>query len=235
MNTAQLHPTQVSILHSLRYAPSERFNALMKPTGHTSDTFKFHVRKLIKQGCVEKRNDGRYQLTAFGKEFANNLEESQRTLRKQPTLSVFLVVPRPGSKEAEFLMFKRARNPFIGYWTCITDPVRWGESFESRASKRLEMQTGLQADFTVHSLRRIRNYASETEQLLEDMFFVVMLGSNPQGQLKNDYPGGKHAWLTLGELKQQGKYYDSVVDVLEDLRSEKTFKAYDLSHPLEEY
>ena len=54
MSAPQLHKTQASILHSLRYAESERFNSLMHPTDQTSDTFKFHLRKLVKLGYVAK-------------------------------------------------------------------------------------------------------------------------------------------------------------------------------------
>src|SRR5688500_20328938 len=88
MSDSQLHRTQVSILHSLRYAESERFNALMHPTNHTSDTFKFHLRKLMKLGYIDKLENGKYQLTPQGKEYANSLNEQERGIEKKTKASI---------------------------------------------------------------------------------------------------------------------------------------------------
>lgn len=237
MSDTQLHKTQVSILHSLRYAEAERFNALMHPTGHTSDTFKFHLQKLIKLGFVVKLESGiGYQLTASGKEFANILDESKRTPKKQPKLSVLIVASRRAEYgELEYLLQKRSRNPHYGFWGEITDAVHWGESFEKTASRVLLRQTGLIAGFTVRSMRRIRDFSANTEELLEDKLFVVVETITISGELSNNYTGGTNAWMTLASLLKQDKYFASTPEIIQELKTGWPYFAQDISYDEEAY
>jgi DNA-binding HxlR family transcriptional regulator len=41
-----MHRFEVSILRTLRWSDTARFSDLMRPTGLSSDVFKFHLRKL---------------------------------------------------------------------------------------------------------------------------------------------------------------------------------------------
>ncbi|HYH75446.1 MAG TPA: NUDIX domain-containing protein [Candidatus Saccharimonadales bacterium] len=236
MSSVVLHKTQVSILHSLRYAPSARFNTLMRPTGHTSDTFKFHLRKLLSQGLVEKTSAGTYVLTAKGKEFANNLDEQQRMEQKQPKLSVLIVAPRTDADgRTSYLLQKRARNPYLGYWNEITGPVRWGDSFEDAAAKVLLKQTGLQADFRVRGMRRIRDYAADSNALLEDKVFVIIEATKLYGELQNKYAGGTNDWLTLAELTAQEKYFASTPAIVGDLAEDSWYATQDIRYQKGDY
>lgn len=236
MNHEQVHKAQVSILHSLRYAPAERFSVLMKPTGQTSDTFKFHVRKLIKLGYVEKLDRGEYVLTAAGKEYANNLDEPRRLPLRQPKLSVLIVTPRrTDDGKTLYLLQKRMRNPFYGYWGEITGPVRWGESFDEAAKKVLLKQTGLCAGFQVRSMRRIRDYEAKTGRLLEDKLFVIVEALNLVGELKNDYAGGMNAWLSLENLLEQDKYFESTLKIIKSFDNGDIYTAQDITYESEEY
>jgi ADP-ribose pyrophosphatase YjhB (NUDIX family) len=236
MSEKQIHKAQVSILHSLRYANTKRFSELMRPTGHMSDTFKFHLRKLISLGYVEKLSSGEYQLTTTGKEFATILDEINRMPKKQPKLSVFvLVYKKLNNGKIKFLLHKRARNPFLGYWTGITDTVRWGETFDDAAARVLHKQTGLEASFALKTFKRVRDYDSESRELLEDKLFVIMLATNVKGDLQNSYPGGTNAWLTLEELMLQDKYFSTMPPIMEDALSGKSFTTHDLWHNPKEY
>jgi DNA-binding HxlR family transcriptional regulator len=236
MSMEPLHKTQVSILHSLRYSPSARFNELMRPTAHTSDTFKFHLRKLMKLDYVHKTTAGDYQLTPKGKEFANNLDEQQRAEQKQPKLSVLIVASRQTvTDQTQYLLQKRARQPFLGYWNEITGPVRWGWTFEEAAQKVFTRQTGMQADFAVHGMRRIRDYSAELGTLLEDKLFVIAEATNITGELSNDYAGGTNAWLTLDELQREPKYFASTPQIIESCRRGDLYTAQDLHYRAEEY
>lgn len=86
-----LHKAEVSILKSLRRMEHARFSELMRPTGLTSDNFKFYLRDLVRLGWIEKDGDGLYVLTVAGKELANNLDETRQTVQKQPKLSVLII------------------------------------------------------------------------------------------------------------------------------------------------
>ena len=236
MNTSQLHRTQLSILHSLRYAQAERFSDLMRPTGHTSDTFKFHIQKLIKRGYVTKQEDGQYVLTAYGKEYANTIDEPNRIVQKQPKVSVMVIASR-GRKngETEYLMQRRARNPHFGFVTEIHGRASWGESFEATASMQLKRQTGLGADCKVHSFRRMRDYDQAADELFEDKLFVVMLATELRGELSNDYTGGTNVWLSLEAIKEDGHHFASTISIIESLTESNFYYADNLKYDKEDY
>ena len=236
MDTSQLHKTQVSILHSLRYAESERFNSLMHPTDQTSDTFKFHLRKLVKLGYVTKLENGRYQLTATGKEYANNLNERLRSTEKQPKISVLLVIERTAPDgQTIYLVQKRSRNPYYGYWGEIHGRSTWGESFEETAQRQLKRQAGLDADFSVVSFRRVRDYSQTDKRLLEDKLFVIVKASNISGELTNTYSGGVNAWMSPGELRAQDRVFASTLAIIDELASDHFYTAQDLTYAEEDY
>lgn len=225
MSELQLHQTQVSILHSLRYAESERFNSLMQPTDHTSDTFKFHLRKLVKMGYVTKLDTGEYQLTVSGKEYANTLDEQKRMPKKQPKLAVMLLVTRQSNNETEYLLYKRKVNPFYGYWTAMTDAVLWGESFEAAALKRLKKHAGYEADFHLNSMVRIRNTIDTASEPAEDILFAVMESTNLHGDPHSQYAGGVPEWLTISELLKQPSYFPSLLTIIKNAHGkQKTLK-----------
>jgi DNA-binding HxlR family transcriptional regulator len=236
MDNSQLHRTQVSILHSLRYAKAERFNALMHPTNHTSDTFKFHLRKLVKLGFVTKLANGEYQLTVSGKEFANSLNEQQRVVEKQPKISILMVIANKNTAgETVYLLQQRLRNPFYGYWSEIHGRAKWGEPFETTAQRQLKRQAGLDAEFAIHGFRRVRDYNANEEALLEDKLFVVLKAIKVSGNLANEYDGGTNAWLTAEELRQQNKVFATTMTIIESLDSGEFYAAQDLTYKVGDY
>jgi ADP-ribose pyrophosphatase YjhB (NUDIX family) len=236
MERDQLHKTQVSILHALRYSPKERFSTLMKPTGHMSDTFKFHLQKLVKLGHVEKISGGEYRLTISGRLYANALDEAKGAIKKQPKLSVLVVAKKENQTGApQYLLFKRSRNPFMDYWAAMTDVVRRGETFEDAAARVLFKHTSLHADFELKTIARIRNFTKQSNTLLEDMAFAVMLAKNINGTLSNNYLGGKNAWLTMEELLLQEKYFASMPEILKSTSTGFSFMKQDLQHRAKDF
>lgn len=201
----------------------------MHPTGHTSDTFKFHLRKLVKLGYVAKQDDGAYALTPRGKEYANGLNTQLRTTQKQPKLSVLIVATKKtGRDEAQYLVQKRQRNPFFGYWGEIHGRAEWGETFEETASRQLKRQAGLDATFTVKGFRRIRDYDGVSNEMLEDKVFVIVEAANINGVLSNRYDGGENAWMTIDELKAQDKVFASTLSVIQSHGDTDFYQAQDL-------
>jgi len=235
METSQLHRTQLSILHSLRHTQSERFSDLMRPTNHTSDTFKFHLQKLIKLGYVTKLSDGQYVLTISGKEFANNLDKTSRTSQKQPKLSVLVVASQIDSHDIKRYLFqKRLRNPYWGFWGLISGPIRWGVTPEEAAAHELLKQTGLTATFRVKCFYRKQDYVVHSDTLLEDKQFIIVEASNIQGEVSNAWYGGHNDWLSISELEQHDKFFcdtSSTIRMLDNGETYQLVKAvYDPQH-----
>lgn len=235
MGAQQLHKTQASVLHSLRYAESERFNALMHPTNQTSDTFKFHLRKLVKLGYVAKLETGKYQLTVAGKEYANVLDEQKRTPKKQPKLAVMLLVTRLRNDESEYLLYKRKVNPFYGYWAAMSDAVLWGETFETAALNRLKKHAGYEADFEINSMVRVRNTIDNANEPAEDILFAIMEASNLRGEAHGNYAGGVPEWVTITELISLQDYFPSLLTIIENAHGKRETIEIDANYSKDDF
>lgn len=225
MLTPEMHKAQVSILRTLRHTPSARYTDLLQPTGMESDVFKFHLRKLIHLRYVVKTDAGLYELTPTGKEFANNLSKQQRTVQKQPKLSMAIIVSRPSGSTTEYLVQQRLRHPYYGFWGCLSGPVQWGETIEASAQRELQKQTGLSATCVVRAFYRKSDYDASSEALLEDKLFVIVEARTAQGSLSNTWPRGLNAWMTLAKLKRQPKYFSSTCEFIEMLETGTPYAA----------
>lgn len=209
-----IHPAQTKILRELLFHQSAGFAKLQKPTGLTSDHFKFHIQRLVELGYVKKLSPGVYALTAKGKEHANKLDTDVNTLERQPKVSVVLMVERQRGNRTEFLCQQRLKNPYYGWWGRLGGKVRWGESFEQAAKRELKEEAGLSADFTFKMLHNKRDYTEEG-RLLEHKVFIIMHTDKFSGSLVKKFEGGLNEWLTQEELENKPKTFDSAVEFAE--------------------
>jgi 8-oxo-dGTP pyrophosphatase MutT (NUDIX family) len=178
-----------------------------------SDIFKFHLRKLQQLGYLVKNQRDAYELTAQGKEFANNLDKSEGTRQRQPKLSIVVLATRQKEGELQLLVQQRKRQPYLGYWGVPGGPVQWGEEFEDAGVRELHKQTGITATCKVRGFYRKRDYAVDEEEMLEDKLFVVLEAENIDGEIGGDWPWGVNAWMTLDEFVSQSRYFASVCDM----------------------
>ncbi|HSX43278.1 MAG TPA: NUDIX domain-containing protein [Candidatus Saccharimonadales bacterium] len=205
----QLHRAQLSILRTLRHTTDARYTDLRAPTGLDSDVFKFHLRKLVHEGYVQQRPSGTYALTPRGKEHANNLDKTQRTVQKQPKLSMILMASRERNGATEYLFQQRLRNPFYGFWGLLSGPVHWGEAIETAAAHELQKQTGLVADGAVKGFCRTVDVNLGQEEILEDKLFALVELQNITGALQTDWVHGTNRWMTVEELEHAPHYFPS--------------------------
>jgi len=228
-----LHSVEVSIFRSLRRGETLRFADLMRPTGLTSDSFKFYVRGLVACGWVQKLSSG-YQLTPSGKELANNLDDAKRTVQKQPKLSVVVIAERVTPDGTEYLFQRRLRQPYRGRWGLLSGPVAWGESLEQAAARELAKQTGLSAVCEVRSFARLLDRSID-ETLLEDKLFAVVVATDMRGELSNDWTGGQNGWLALSTLEAQPDYFPHTRALLELAASGQPYASFEPHYDAAEY
>jgi ADP-ribose pyrophosphatase YjhB (NUDIX family)/predicted transcriptional regulator len=220
----------------LRRSTTARFSELMHPTGLESDNFKFHLRSMIKEGWVIKTPEGTYQLSTRGKNFANNLNETERTVQRQPKLSVIIVASRRTSDGTEqFLLHQRFRHPFYSFWGFLSGPVQWGELPEETAQYELAKQTGLKASFVVSSIYRQRTYDKETHDLLEDGLFTVMHTKHVEGELANEWQGGKNAWMSKDEIQSLEPKFKDTAKTLAGLEDPPQYTERTIVYAPDEY
>lgn len=208
------HEVQMRILRRLLFVPSAQFNDLLKQTELTSDHFNFHIKKLLEVGYVAKEND-QYKLTRDGKEYANRMDTDQKVIEKQPKISVLIIVE---NSEGKFLSQERRKQPFYGFWGRMTGKVRWGETLEQAALRELEEETGQTADFKYAGLYHKMDFETGGD-FLEDKYFIVMFGQNPQGDFVSDPEGHHNEWLSVEELEAKEKVFASIAEITEFARA----------------
>lgn len=230
-----MHPTQVSILRTLRHIPSARYTDLRLPTKLDSDVFKFHLSKLAGMNYVRRLESGKYELTATGKEFANNLSKLQPSIQKQPKLSVAVIAVDNTGDTTKYLLQQRLRNPYYGFWSCITGPVQWGESFEAAARREFEKQSGVSGQYGVKGFYRKMDFTADDNGLLEDKLFVIVEVSDLLGEASNTWSKGANAWMTVQELKLQKHYFASSITFITMINSDTPYLAGKNLYKADEY
>jgi ADP-ribose pyrophosphatase YjhB (NUDIX family)/predicted transcriptional regulator len=231
----ELHSAQYSILRTLRHTPSARYTDLRMPTGLESDAFKFHIQRLTALKYVHKLASGQYELTAEGKELANNLSKQHSRTQKQPKLSVAITASRTIDGTTTYLFQQRLRNPYYGFWGSITGPVQWGEQFETTAQREFEKQTGMTAHYTVQGFCRKTDYVTTSDVLLEDKLFVVITATDIQGDITNEWQKGCNAWMTIDELQHQEKYFASTINLIEITQNTRRYGTITGHYTADEY
>lgn len=205
---AQVHEAQTKIMRELLFIPDATFAELQRVSGLESDHAKFHIKRLVDLGYIDKQN-AKYRLSVKGKEYANKLDTDAGVIERQPKVAVMLIVERDQDGEKEYLLQERLKHPFYGFWGAPTGKVRWGESITETASRELEEETGLEGDFEFRGIFHERVMHDDTGEYVEDKIFNLMFCRNALGKLKDTFDGGRNVWRTLDSMKTETKKYKS--------------------------
>lgn len=218
---ATAHTAQMSILRELLLSSSLNFSALQKSSGLTSDHVNFHIKQLVSSGLVEHipKLYGEYQLTRSGKEYANRMDTDANMIEKQPKISVVLVIV---NDKGEHLQQERLKHPYYGYWGHPTGKIRWGETMIEAGARELMEETGLAADLTPLGFFHKLDY-DDSGELLEDKYFCLIHGVNPQGTLLERSDGQRNVWMSDEEFEKKDKKFGNVVETRRIIAEAKPF------------
>lgn len=203
---AQVHEVQTKILRELLFLPATNFAELQRVSGLESDHVKFHIKRLVELGYVEK-NGTKYSLSIKGKEYANKLDTDAGVIERQPKVAVLLIVEREHQGIKEYLLQERRKHPYFGYWGAPTGKVRWGESLLEAASRELMEETGLTAIFEYRGVNHERVRHSDTGDIVEDKIFHLMFTDDISGTMKPEFDGGRNVWRTMEDMEHEPKKY----------------------------
>ena len=201
---AAIHQIQTDILRQLLFAPEAKFSELQKHTHTESDYIKFHVRRLVEIGYIEKVNTGSYILTAKGKEYANKIDTDAGTIERQPKSAVIIVLR---DSDGNMLVQERLKHPYFGFWGYPGGKLKWGETIMEGGARELLEETGLSATLQYRGVYHEHVKSAETGELLEDKIFHVLEGKYPNGNLSDTFEGGRNVWLSLSQLAEIDKKY----------------------------
>lgn len=211
------HKVQMLILRELLFNPHTRFTDL-NIAGLTSDHFTYHVKRLMKDGYIEKIG-GEYLLTAKGKEYANRMDTEKLVNEKQPKVTVIVIATKYTKGEGFLLVQTRQKEPYFGARGFISGKVRFGETILKAAKRELLEETGLSANFK-HKYILHEHIYSEEGKLLEDKFFYVTEACNTKGKLKSTR-AGKNTWIGEKEVLSLDKLFYDVSDILKWFKDPK--------------
>ncbi len=203
-----IHEAQTKILRELLFLPATNFASLQKASGLESDHAKFHIKRLVELGYVEKTSAG-YQLSIKGKEYANKLDTDAGVIERQPKVAVLLIVEREVDGEKQYLLQERLKHPYYGFWGAPTGKIRWGESIFETATRELEEETGLRAEFDYRGIYHERVQKDADDDVIEDKIFCLMFTNAATGELLVDFDGGRNAWRSMTEMQNETKKYKS--------------------------
>lgn len=205
---AKIHEAQTKILRELLFLPAANFATLQKASGLESDHIKFHIKRLVELGYVQKV-DGGYCLSVKGKEYANKLDTDAGVIERQPKVAVMLVIEREHAGEKQYLLQQRLKHPYYGFWGAPTGKVRWAESIVNAASRELTEETSLRGEFVHRGVYHERVRHAQTGEIIEDKIFHLMFCKVFSGKLAVQFEGGRNAWRTLDEMRDEPKKYKS--------------------------
>lgn len=213
-----IHEFQISILRELLFKPKARFRDLKK-VDITNDHFTFHVNQLVKLGLINKL-EGRYSLTDKGKEFANRMDTDSLEIEKQAKVAVALHAVRERKGKTEYLVHKRLKEPFYGWYGSHSGKIRWGETPLECAKREFLEETGLTGNFRLKAIVHYHHF-HEDGRFLEDKYFWVYRVYKVSGNLMKKVPEGENIWMTGEEyanLKNTFATFNEVKNVTDSKR-----------------
>jgi ADP-ribose pyrophosphatase YjhB (NUDIX family) len=128
------------------------------------------------------------------------MDTDERKIERQGKIAA-LVVPRRMRADGtvEYMVQKRLKQPFYGFYGFMTGKIRWGEAVAEGAARELKEETGLEAQLVLKGTYHKRDYTPEGK-LLEDKHFYIMLADDPSGDFMATFEGGENTWYSREEI-----------------------------------
>lgn len=214
----KIHDFQISILRELLFKPEARFRDIKK-VDITNDHFTFHLKHLVKEGLITKVN-GRYSLTDEGKEFANRMDTDALKLERQAKVAVALHAVRKRNGVTEYLIHRRLKEPFYGWYGPQSGKIRWGETPLTCAKREFLEETGLTGDFTPKGIVHYHHFHKDG-RLLEDKYFWIFKIEDTKGKFKEKVPEGENIWMTEKEIRKLKNIFATFGEIVEVINNKK--------------
>jgi len=202
-------PIQNRIIARLKNAKSLRYSEL-QPEGMPNDLFNYHLQFLVKKGYLNRTDDG-YSLSALGVKHVADFnpptdENGSANLFK---VNVLTVVSRLNKGKLEILSQIRKSNPSYGKIGVMGGVVRKEEPIEVAATRKLKVETGLDASFRLIGMQRRTMYVKGG--LFSDILFPIAYADECGGELKADTEYGHNMWVPIDEaIKNESAQFDSI-------------------------
>ena len=178
-------------------------------------------------GLVHKAADG-YALTTKGVYHCTRVNFDEHTVRIQPKIVTLAVCK---SKNGEYLMYRRAKRPFLHMIGFPYGKIHLGESVVAAAEREIIEKTGVSCDLVQKGIAYLL-ITDAAGEVIEHMVCHVFFGNNPHGEMLAHTKFGSIHWMTEKEILSEG-YMPGVPEILKMGTSKKRglqFAEYSFQH-----
>lgn len=210
-----LHVIQKEILIRLIQNPELRYSQL-KPKHIESNHFMYHLKALMRDGMVEKKDNGNYSLTMEGKLYADQVNLKTLKVRRQPKIVTLVAVQ---NDKNQWLLYKRKHQPLINQIGFPYGKLHLGETVQEAAERELMEKTGL----TCKLKHRGDGYIiiHEENEPVSQICFHLFYGCNPKGKMKTETQYGWIRWSDENDDFTKPPFMASMHDLMRLIESEK--------------
>ena len=208
-------PIQNQIISRLKNANVLRYSELWQKD-IPNDLFNYHLQFLVKKGFVDRYEDG-YTLSKVGvKHVADFNPTDHNNNANLFKVNVLTVVSRIHEGKLQILNQVRKSNPSFGKVGVMGGVVRKGENVENAATRKLKVETGLDAEFKLVGMQR--RYLYVKGEIFSDVFFPIAYSSDSSGDLIVDTEYGHNLWVDIDDaLQNESAEFDSIKSLLKVL------------------
>ncbi|MEM6997548.1 MAG: helix-turn-helix domain-containing protein [Patescibacteria group bacterium] len=202
------HNIQAKIIEYLAGHPGSSY-ADMRPAGVESNAFSYHLKLLMKEGLVKKRDDGKYRLTAIGGMISHNPKKSI-TERVKRAYSVMFLMAR--NDKGQWLVRRRMYPPLFGYVEAVLSHPVDEITVTEQAAVTFKERTGMQGAFRVAGTCFVRVVAGD--ELLSYKNITVLVADELNGELSKEAISEQCSWMSIEDLNKEEKLAPQMHDVI---------------------
>lgn len=220
----QFLPIQNHILYKLKNSKSKRYNQLHPKDKTPNDLFNYHLQFLVKKGFIIKKGS-EYSLDEKGIQYVADLTlmQNENKVTALFKYNVITIVSRIHKGKIQILNQIRGSNPSFGKVGVMGGAVLKGELIEDAATRKLKIETGVEARFHLVGMERRMMYVKN--ELFSDILFPIAYANSSMGEPQiTDY--GENKWLDIDEsLKhQKSNTFDQIESITKVLKAVKNKK-----------
>ncbi len=219
-----LSPIQNHIISLLKNAKSLRYSEL-HPDKVPNDLFNYHLQHLVKKGFLIRTDDG-YGLSEKGIKHVADPFPQTGAITSLFKVNVITIVSRVVKGKIEVLQQVRKSNPSYGKICIPGGVVLKGEKIEDAATRKLKVETGLEAQFRHLGCERRITYVHG--ELFSDLLFPIAYADTYAGELTIDSDYGHNMWVPIDQaIINESDPKDSIKAIriaLEAIRDKKIKK-----------
>lgn len=183
----------------------------LQPEKVPNDLFNYHLQYLVKKELLLKSEEG-YSLSEKGIKHVADPYRQNDAITSLFKINVITIVSRVVDGKIEILNQVRKSNPSFGKVGVMGGVVLKGELLEPAATRKLQQETGLTAEFKILGCERRIMYKSG--ELFSDLMFPIGYADTFEGTLIEDTAFGHNTWVPIDEaIANESAEFDSIASI----------------------